>query len=387
MPRISICSSTYNHEKYAAEAIQSVLDQTVQDFELIITDDCSKDKNIEVIRQFTDPRISLYCNETNRGNMASSENCYKHTSGEYITWLTTDDAWEPNYLEVLSRFLDEHPGVLGVFGQALFIDEQGKPFDYQFDTAGQGLGKTRYEHLNNLFRVNNYFCCPAAMFRRSAFEKTGYFPNHIRQIHDMAHWILTLFHGELVIVPDKILRFRIRDNEANAGSDTPENRRRVNFESFETLSMYSHYIRDVDLLCKIFPEVKEHSWPLEDKLVPFHLAHVALAQPSSPHRLFGLDILYNLMADRSMAEYIRTKCNFDYPDLFRLEADKSVFSDYGELDKDKAQLIIEIDCLKKKVEDGEQHRKELEDAYQQLLNSSSWKMTSIFRRAKSALRK
>jgi len=93
------------------------------------------------------------------------------------------------------------------------------------------------------------------------------------------------------------------------------------------------------------------------------------------------------MADRAMAEYVRTKCNFDYPDLFKLEADKSVFSDYGELDKDKAQLIIEIDCLKKMVEDGEKHRKELEDAYQQLLNSSSWKMTSFLRKAKSALRK
>src|SRR5207302_658391 len=108
-------------------------------------------------------------------------------------------------------------------------------------------------------------------------------------------------------------KFRLRDNNANAGSDTPENRRRVNFEVYKNLQLYADHIRDIDLLCRIFPEVKEHPWPLEERLVPFHLAQIAIAEPSSVHRLFGLDLLYQLMSDRSMADYLRQRCKFDYP--------------------------------------------------------------------------
>ncbi|HEY9868194.1 MAG TPA: glycosyltransferase [Candidatus Obscuribacterales bacterium] len=385
MPKISICSSTYNHERYAAEAIQSVLNQTLQDFELIITDDASTDANVEVIQRFKDPRITLLCNKVNRGNMAALDNSVARSSGQYIAWLTTDDVWEPSMLEVLSTYLDEHPDALGVFGRALFIDEAGNPVDYCFDPGEAGVGLSRFEHLNNLFRVDNHFCYPAGMIRRSTFEKLGYFPLHLRQIHDLAYWILALFHGELPILPDKLLRFRLRDNNANAGSETPENRRRVNFEVFENLALYADHIRDADLLLKIFPEVRQHPWPIEDRLVTFHLAHVALAHGTAVHRLFGLDLLYKLMADRNTAEYLRARCNFDYPDLFRLEAEKPVFADYDELDRDTASLHQEIACLKKMLEDGIAHRKQLEDAYQQLLSSTSWKIASFFQRARSAL--
>jgi hypothetical protein len=101
--------------------------------------------------------------------------------------------------------------------------------------------------------------------------------------------------------------------------------------------------------------------------------------------MFALDLLYKSMCDRSTAEYLRARCSFDYPDLFRLEAEKPVFADYDELDRDEAALHQEIECLKKMLEDGAAHRKQLEDAYQQLLNSTSWKIASFFQRARSAL--
>lgn len=384
MPKISICSSTYNHEKYVEEAINSVLRQSLQDFELILTDDCSTDDNVEKIKTFDDPRIRLFCHETNRGNMVASANCYKYSSGQYIAWLTTDDAYEPNMLAVLSTYLDNNPHVLGVFAQAIYVDEDGKPLDYTF--GSDGIGQDRYTHLRNLFKVNNYFCCPTAMIRRSTFDMLGYFPLHLRQIHDMAYWILALFHGELAILPDKVLRFRMRANNANAGSDTPENRRRVNFEVYKNLRLYAQYIDNVDLLCKVFPEVKHHPWPLEQRLVRFHLAHVALAQPTAIHRLFGLDLLYQLMENADEAEYLRQVCRFDYPDLFALEGQKPLFADYGELSQTEAQHIDKINLLTQMLSDSQAHRQILEDRQKELLASASWKMTSLLRRVGSALK-
>jgi hypothetical protein len=223
------------------------------------------------------------------------------------------------------------------------------------------------------------------MIRRSTFEKLGYYPRFLRQIHDMAHWIRMLFHGELAIIPDRVLKFRIRAGNANAGSDTPENRRRINFEVFENLRQFVDNIQDIDLLLKIFPEARDHTWPLEERLVSFHLAHIALAQPSSVHRLFGLDLLYKLMSDRSMADYLKATCHFDYPDLYRLEAERPVFADYAELAKGDAQLIKELELLRQMLADDRQHRLQLERSYHELLNSASWKMTSVFRKARSAL--
>ncbi len=385
MPKISICSSSYNHEKYVIESIESVLAQTVPDFELIITDDFSTDRNVEKIRQVKDPRITLICHEKNRGNMVASDTCYQRTSGQYITWLTTDDVWEPHMLEVLSGYLDDHPEVLGVFGQPSFIDDDGRFLDHEY--GAEGLGLNRFQHLRNLFGLNNYFCCPTAMIRRSAFDKVGYFQRQLRQIHDLAHWILLLFEGELAIIPDKVLRFRLRANNANAGSDTPENWRRINFEVHSTLHEYAKRIVSAELLLKIFPEVKAHPWPLEDKLVHFHLAQVALSQSSAVHRLFGLELLYQLMSKREMADYLLARCSFDYPDLFELEAQKAVFADYSELGKSEADLQQEIKLLQQMLADGRAHRQQLEDAHQQVVNSASWKMLSVLRRARSVLPK
>src|SRR5262249_35444840 len=315
--------------------------------------------------------------------MVASENCFEHSRGEYIAWLTTDDVYELHMLETLSNHLDKNPELLGVFGQPSFIDEDGNPIDYDYPTGGEAFN--RFQHLNNLFKERNYFCCPAAMIRRSTFEKLGYYPRFLRQIHDMAHWIRMLFHGELITLPDRVLKFRIRNNNANAGSETPENRRRINFEIFENLQQFVDNIRDIDLLEKVFPEVRQHQWPLEDRLVQFHLAHIALAQPSSVHRLFGLDLLYKLMSDRALADYLKSRCAFDYPDLYRLEAEKPLFADYAEVGKGEGQLLKEIERLRQMLADGHAHREQLENAYNDLLNSASWKVTSLLRKARSVL--
>jgi glycosyltransferase involved in cell wall biosynthesis len=413
MPKISVCSSTYNHEKYVVDAIQSVLNQTCQDFELIITDDASTDGNVAKIRTIKDPRIMLFCHDSNRGNMVASQTCFDHSSGQYLVYLTTDDIFEPDMFEVLSQYLDQHPDALGVFGQATFIDEDGKSFDHTYPENDGGVGLDRFQQLNNLFWIVNYFCCPAAMIRRSSFEKVGYFLPYLRQTHDLAHWIRLLFQGDLPILSNRLLKFRIRANDANAGSLTPETWRRIDFEVFENLQVYVDNIRDTALLCKIFPKAKEHPWPLEDELIPFHIAHIALSRQSAVHRLFGLRLLYRLMSDRNTADYLRTKCKFDYPDMFRLQGEKPLFADYRELGKDEAQLrkkidslrqqlvnsctenyefaereiqlCNEIELLRQELKDSRAHCEQLETAYQALLNSASWKATSFLRQVKSVL--
>ena len=81
MPKVSVIIPSYNHEKYVAYALECVLNQTFQDFEIIITDDYSSDKSVKEIKKFNDTRIKLFPSARNRGVCVAINNCLFHTKG------------------------------------------------------------------------------------------------------------------------------------------------------------------------------------------------------------------------------------------------------------------------------------------------------------------
>ena len=108
MPRVSVIMASYNHEQFVGRAIQSVLDQTFQDFEIIVTDDASPDGTADVIRSFQDPRISVEQFERNRQDSARNR-CLARATGDYISILNSDDEFHPRKLEEQVAWLDAHP--------------------------------------------------------------------------------------------------------------------------------------------------------------------------------------------------------------------------------------------------------------------------------------
>ena len=100
---ISIAMTTYNGSKYISEQLESILNQTITDYELIICDDCSTDNTIEIINEFQkkDSRIKLYHNEQNLGFKKNFERAIKLCTGDYIALCDQDDVWTENHLEVL----------------------------------------------------------------------------------------------------------------------------------------------------------------------------------------------------------------------------------------------------------------------------------------------
>ena len=116
-PTFSICIPNYNNGPYIADTIQSVLDQTYQDFEIIITDNASTDNSIEVIEQFKDPRIRLYRNQYNVGFGPNLQRVTMHAKNDFVNLLSADDQMKPNTLEVYAQILmkrgdDAHNTVL-----------------------------------------------------------------------------------------------------------------------------------------------------------------------------------------------------------------------------------------------------------------------------------
>lgn len=99
MPVVSVVIPTYNREETISRSIDSVLAQTMDDFELIVVDDASTDNTASVVDQYDDPRVQFVSHEENRGGSAARNTGINHAEGEYIAFLDSDDEWKPTKLQ------------------------------------------------------------------------------------------------------------------------------------------------------------------------------------------------------------------------------------------------------------------------------------------------
>jgi glycosyltransferase involved in cell wall biosynthesis len=126
MKKVSVIIPVYKVEKYIADTVKSVLDQTYKNFELLIVDDGSPDRSIEICQQFADDRIQIIRQE-NRGVCAARNKGIRHSQGEYLAFLDADDLWLPEKLEKHVKHLENSPSVGVSFSCSAFIDQAGQP--------------------------------------------------------------------------------------------------------------------------------------------------------------------------------------------------------------------------------------------------------------------
>lgn len=112
---LSIAMTTYNGSKYIAQQLESISKQTIQNYELVICDDCSKDSTVEIIKTFQqkDSRIKLFCNEVNLGFKKNFEKAVQLCQGEYIALCDQDDVWTENHLEALYSNIGDNYVIAG----------------------------------------------------------------------------------------------------------------------------------------------------------------------------------------------------------------------------------------------------------------------------------
>ena len=121
-PLISVLMTAYNREKYIAEAIESVLASTFIDFELIIVDDCSQDRTIEIARKYEtlDSRVKVYANEKNLGDYPNRNKAASYAIGKYLKYLDSDDIMNSNCLERMVFEMENYPAcAFGISSRSL----------------------------------------------------------------------------------------------------------------------------------------------------------------------------------------------------------------------------------------------------------------------------
>jgi len=114
VPKVSVIIPTYNRAHLVGRAIRSVLNQTYQDFEIIVVDDHSTDNTEEVVKSFNDPRIRYIRHEKNRGGSAARNTGIRAARGEYIAFLDDDDYWLPTKVEKQISLFEQAPADVGM---------------------------------------------------------------------------------------------------------------------------------------------------------------------------------------------------------------------------------------------------------------------------------
>lgn len=130
---VSIITPTYNSELFISDTIESIINQSHQNWELIITDDGSKDKTIEIIKNFAknDPRIKVFKLEKNSGAAKARNNSIKKSEGKFLAFLDSDDIWSPEKLEMQLSFLKKNPDCPLIYSAYDVINATGEKISTQ----------------------------------------------------------------------------------------------------------------------------------------------------------------------------------------------------------------------------------------------------------------
>ncbi|MBO9732627.1 MAG: glycosyltransferase family 2 protein [Chitinophaga sp.] len=165
-PLVTVFMPAYNGEAYIEKAIQSVLDQSFTNFELLIINDGSTDRTLEIIRKFTDPRIRLVHNDGNKGLTFTRNRGIEEAKGQYIAILDCDDIAMPDRLKAQISFLDSNPDIALCGGQAITIDESGKETGNLNVIAGD-------KNISPELVFHNTFINSSLIIKRSAMLEAG----------------------------------------------------------------------------------------------------------------------------------------------------------------------------------------------------------------------
>lgn len=235
MPKVSVIVPCYNHAKYLKERIDSILNQSFRDFELILLDDCSKDNSAEILLSYKDnEKVSnVIINEKNSGTTFKQwQKGISLAKGDYVWIAESDDYADWSFLDRLVKILDENPKVGLAYSQSYKVDENSNIFGDMVDyTSCFSPNKWESDYINNgkdeivnfLTKMNTIPNASAILFRKSAISK---FPEEIKGMKLVGDWFFycnILVEHDIAFVSDKLNYYRFQNMSVRSKSVPEKN--------------------------------------------------------------------------------------------------------------------------------------------------------------------
>jgi glycosyltransferase involved in cell wall biosynthesis len=213
IPKVSVCIPTFNGASYIRDALDSVLQQKYQDFEVVIVDNCSTDQTEILVMEISSrsENIFFFRNEQNIGLAENLNKCLELARGEYIKYLCVDDLLLPGCLEQMVTGLDSYPAVSLVCAGRISINESGRPFGLRRYSPSKEVIPGHKVISRCLFGGNFIGEPTAVMFRKS--DMLTRFRDDLPQLMDMEMWFRLLEKGELLNVETPLCSIRFHEGQ------------------------------------------------------------------------------------------------------------------------------------------------------------------------------
>lgn len=326
-PLISVVLPVYNGQSTLPQTIESVLNQTYENWELIIVDDGSKDGTAEVARRYDDKRIKIVCLSENRHICNALNEGLSHAKGEYIARLDCGDLFAPNKLEKQLNYMQENPECGASFSWANLIDNDGNiindKFPIIFELFSSQKNRSQVEWMERFIVYSNCICHPSAMIRKDVLDDVGWYDLAYVQGQDYDLWMRIVLKYPIYIFEECLVSYLYDlDDKGKISLETEENNTRFYNERvhmiekiFEKMDdetfvkFFGSHFRKKDASGKIELECEKAFYLLSCVEKNYNYKYIAFQ---------GIEKLYNLLQEDESREVLEKVYNFTLHDYYKL---------------------------------------------------------------------
>lgn len=236
-PQISVIVTTYNHELWVRQCLDSVLNQRGVNIEVIVHDDCSTDNTPQILEEYAS-KCTIIRNQSglNVGVSRAANKMLDLCRGRYVALMSGDDAWDESKLIAQYEYLESNKSVDICFTDSVTMDEEGN--------IGPRFAPFQHQNLNRqqwIIRLLSGNCLPAmsAVLRRNTWVDSNRFDVTLRQLQDWDYWIRAISAGlNFHIIQEPLVKYRVRAGSLSI-SNSPEKKSR---EAFETIACLKSFL-------------------------------------------------------------------------------------------------------------------------------------------------
>lgn len=329
-PLVSVFVPYYNDKKFLADCINSILNQTYENFELILFNHASTDGSHIIAHSFNDKRIIHIDAKENLG-AGSGYNIkvsLPKMSGKYIKLLCADDMLKENALELLVETLEKNPDKDIVFADMDYVDIDCNPLN---TTWSKEINKSDFvsdekQTLLKFFQGYSHIAYPAAMIKMDAIKDIQ-IDSTLIMLFDVSLWVKLLIAGKKIVFLDKsVVDYRISDDQLSSVSNFPKASKMGYFELFQLLNIY-YQIKDVETIKYLCPCIYSKLLKKGDEeFIPFVLTYFLASlvlenridyfkDQQSVREIFGCTRMFELFQNEEYRLKIEDKFGFGIKDF------------------------------------------------------------------------
>ena len=363
--------TTYNHERYITAAIQSVLDQTFGDFELVIVNDGSTDGTDEQVRRFDDERI-VYLLQENQGPSCATNNAILASRGRYVALTSGDDVSYPRRLQQQLDAVTESSCHV-IFSWFDFIDSAGRVIPGDFGDGRFDIhNRSRAEYLRDLFFKGNFLHDVTALIDRQALLDAGLYDVASIQSQDFDMHLKLLRDHDFFVVPERLVGYRMRSDRMNLSKNSVRT-------VFELCQVYRRMLERVpiELFREAFKDQVRRSDFKDGVEFELEKAFVYLSHDQRWIQSLASEKLFGLFQDPEVRVVAKTRYSLGVPQLYEMyqSADVASIALFEELQRWIKELETGKDWLDEQrrnwMRTAEETRAELETARLALVETQS----------------